>query len=563
MVVAGIVLGVAAVRAAGRSGGLSFAGDPAGAVALLAAGWTVLAGALVLGRRRPTLRTSALLVAVAGTWFVAEWNHAGAGSALGFTLGSALFAATPALVAWTTLGYPTGRLESRFDVALIAATLTTCLLLGVLPALFFDPRAAGCAGCPANLLLIGDDAALALRLGRIGLTVAAAALVAVLLATVWRTVTASAARRRAVLPLTVTGGGFLLVAAVRFLAGRERGFVGSSPLDRRLWLAQAILLIALGAAVVWSIVRERRARSRIAGLVVRLGHPADPGGLRHSMARTLADPGLVLGYPVDGGRYVDAAGDPVNIAPGPGRASTPLVLDGAEVAVLVHRPGLSDDALLLAEVAGAARLGLEQEGRRARLRAREQDLRTSRARLVEAGDAERRRLERDVHDGAQQRLIALLLGARMLHLRLARRPGSGATAILDEVSARLGSAVEELRVVAQGIHPAVLSDEGLLAAVEALAEELDGPVSVDIGDARCPASVENAAYRVVAEAARCGLSSVVARRLDGALVLDVQASSAPERLVDLEDRVGALDGTLRVREEPGGAVRLRAEIPCG
>lgn len=560
---AGVVLGVAAVRSAARSGGLSFAGDPVGAVALLAAGWTVLAGALVLGRRRPTLRTSALLVAVAGTWFVAEWNHAGAGSALGYTIGSALFAATPALVAWAVLGYPTGRLGSRLDVALIATTLTACLLLGVLPALFFDPVSAGCGGCPANLLLVDDDVRRSLWLGRIGLSVAAAALLAVLLVAVWRTVTASAARRRAGLALTLTGGGFLLVVAVRFLAGRDRGFVGSSPLDRRLWLAQAILLTALGAAVVWSIVRERRARTRIAGLVVRLGQPDDPGGLRHSIAQTLSDPGLVLGYPIDGGRHVDAAGDPVDTTPGPGRASTPLVLDGTEVAVLVHRPGLLDDTLLLAEVAGAARLGLEQEGRRVRLRAREQDLRASRARLVEAGDAERRRLERDVHDGAQQRLIALLLGARMLHVRLGRQPGSGVTAMLDEVMGQLQRAVEELRVIAHGIHPAVLSDEGLLAAVDALAEEVARPVVVNIGDARYPASVENAAYRVIAEAARCGLSSVTASRRDGALVLDVQAATAPERLVDLEDRVGALNGTLRVREEPGGAVRLRAEIPCG
>jgi signal transduction histidine kinase len=345
-----------------------------------------------------------------------------------------------------------------------------------------------------------------------------------------------------------------------FATSLERGFVGSGEVDRRLWLGQAATLAGLAAAVGWGLLRTRRTRSSLARLVVELGESAPPGGLRDGLAEALADPGLELAYPVSAGRYADARGRPVDLALPEGRAATPLVREDRPVAFVIHRADLLDNPELVEEVASAARLALENERLQAEARAQLEDLRSSRARIIEAGDAERRRLERDLHDGAQQRLVGLSLALRLLRSQLGA--DHELVARLDEVEAELVLAVAELRELAHGIHPAVLSDEGLAAAVEALAE--DAPIRIaGLPQQRFPVAVETAAYLVVAEAARAGAARVSAERHDGALVVDVEAEEKPEALVDLEDRVGALDGRLTVERTAGGGVRIRAEIPCG
>jgi signal transduction histidine kinase len=198
------------------------------------------------------------------------------------------------------------------------------------------------------------------------------------------------------------------------------------------------------------------------------------------------------------------------------------------------------------------------------VRAQLEDLRASRARIIEAGDAERRRLERDLHDGAQQRLIGLMLALRLLRAQLGTEQDQHLAGRLDEAEAELRRAVTELRGLAHGIHPAVLSDEGLAPALEALAEGTLAPLRIAaVPDERFPPAVETAAYIVVAEAAKAGAARVSATRRDGWLVVDVETEAEPDGLVDLEDRVGALDGRLAVERAPGGRVRIRVEIPCG
>jgi signal transduction histidine kinase len=198
------------------------------------------------------------------------------------------------------------------------------------------------------------------------------------------------------------------------------------------------------------------------------------------------------------------------------------------------------------------------------VRAQVEDLRASRARIVEAGDAERRRLERDLHDGAQQRLVGLLLALRLLRAQLGADQDQQPAARLHEAEAELRRAVAELRELAHGIHPAVLSDEGLAAALEALAEGTPAPLRIAaVPQERFPPAVETAAYMVVAETAKAGAARVSATRRNGVLVVDVETEAEPDGLVDLEDRVGALDGRLAVKRAPGGRVRIRAEIPCG
>jgi signal transduction histidine kinase len=237
------------------------------------------------------------------------------------------------------------------------------------------------------------------------------------------------------------------------------------------------------------------------------------------------------------------------------------VREGRTVALLLHRADLLDNPELIEEVASAVRLALENERLQAEARARLEDLRLSRTRIIEAGDAERRRLERDLHDGAQQRLVGLSLALRLMRSHLGTDDGGDLAVLLDTAESEIRRAIVELRDVAHGIHPAVLTDEGLAAALEALAEEADVRLAA-LPQERFPAAVETAAYILVAEAAKRGAASASVERRDGVLVVEVETEAEPETIVELQDRIGALDGRLRVARAPSGGVRLHAEIPC-
>jgi signal transduction histidine kinase len=218
-------------------------------------------------------------------------------------------------------------------------------------------------------------------------------------------------------------------------------------------------------------------------------------------------------------------------------------------------------------VTAAARLALENERLQAEVRARLEELRASRARIVEAGDAERKRLERDLHDGAQQRLVGLSLSLRLLRSRVHAEASAEMAARLDEADSELRTAIAELRELAHGIFPAVLADEGLAAAIEALAEEAAVPMRIDaVPEERFAASVETAAYTLVAETARAATSPLVlcAGRLGGSLSVTLE-TDLDERfdLVALEDRVGALGGRLALERGANGRVTISAELPCG
>jgi signal transduction histidine kinase len=316
-------------------------------------------------------------------------------------------------------------------------------------------------------------------------------------------------------------------------------------------------------AVAWGWLRARRTRAQIASLVVELARSPQPGGLQTSLGQSLGDPSLQIAYPIaDGSRYVDATGRPVAI----GNRGTPLVRAGKEVARLVHRPGLLDNPSLLEEVQAAARLALDNEQLHAETRAQLDDLQGSRARIVADGDAARRRLERDLHDGAQQRLATLSLSLRLGRSRLAANLDPAVLARLDQAEAELHAALEDLRTLAHGIFPAVLSDEGLAAAIEALAEETATPIRItSLPEQRLNTAAESAAYFVVSEAVkRSGAGSVTigAARHDDLLVIEVESPGPPVEVVDLEDRIGALGGSLELARTANTGVTIRAEIPC-
>jgi signal transduction histidine kinase len=565
---AGGAVGIATLASARHDPGGSFAGSSTlGAIAELGAGWALILAGLIFWLRRTNV-CGPLLVAAGLAWFLPEWGNPGIGSAAAFSIGLAGFVACPPLVAHAALAYPGGRVGSNVARATLAVGYAGAVgLLGLLPTAVFDPRAQSCLQCPRNLLLVHGDAGAfstfndwGIRIG-LGWAIGLAAVIG------WRIVRSSAAALAVAAPVLVAAGAFLGIVAWDFEHGLDRGILSNDSFDVRLWRYEAAALAALALGVAWGLYRGRRARASVASLVVELGRSPSPGGVRDALAQALGDPQLQLAYRrTDADVYVDAQGRPVELPTSAGRAVTPLLRDGRPVAALAHDAQLLDDPGHFEEVVAAARLAVENERFQAEVRAQLESLRASRARIVETGDTERRRLERDLHDGAQQRLVGLALALRMLRNQVEGDGGEAPTSRLEEAESELREALAELRELAHGIYPAALADEGLAAAVETLAE--GAPVPIELGplpEERFGAPVENAAYFVVAETLRRTRPSrarVDASRTDGRLVIELEAHDAfDEELTDLEDRVGALDGRFSAHND-GTSLRLRAELPC-
>jgi len=336
-----------------------------------------------------------------------------------------------------------------------------------------------------------------------------------------------------------------------------------------LVLAAASLVVAV--AVLGGLRRVVRSYSRAI-----IGHPSDhEGPIREMLAERVGDRTLSIAYWLpDRGTFADELGRPVELpAPGSGRAWTAIEHDGRRVAAIIHDAELDTTPELVNAAAAAAALALDNERLKAELRARVEDLRISRARIVGAADAARRRLERDLHDGAQQQLVSLALDLRLLRARL---KGTDAVGMIEEISEKLAIALAELRELARGIHPAILSDRGLGPAVQSLADRVPLPVEVDVElDERPAPPIEAAAYFVTAEALtnvaryakahearveirRRGEDVVVTVSDDGIGGADIERGTG---LRGLQDRLAALDGTLEIESPQGDGTRLRATIP--
>ncbi len=564
MFTAGISFGVLSLAIARHEPAYAFAGDStARAAAELAADWALLTVGLVALARRRGGGFGVLLVAGSFGWFLVEWNNPGIGYALGFAIGLTLYAAAPPLIAHAALVYPGSRLSSRLDGLVLAAAYVGAVgVLGLAPALFLDPKATVCTRCPSNLLLVGPSPRLYDGFNRIGVHAGLAWSLALAALLLLRLVRSSPALRRLLLPVLVPATVYLGLVAWVFASSLDRGTLRASSLSRELWLGQAGALIALAAGVVWGWLRARHTRSAVARLVVEAAASPVPGGLRDKLAGMLRDPSVKVAYRLDDGRLVDGLGRAVVLD----GEVTPLVRGGESVALLSHRPGLLDDPDLTNEVAAAARLAFENERLQAELRAQLEHLRTSRARVVAQGDAERRRLERDLHDGAQQRLVGLSLQLGLARSRIGPQPDSVLLAQIDEAEAELETALDELRELAHGLFPALLAKEGLAAALEALTEE--APVEIEIGalPQRLSSTAEAAAYFVVSEAikrSRDTPDKLAARGEGDKLVVELEADITASEIVTLEDRVGAAGGTLELARQADGRTRIRAELPCG
>ena len=566
VLVAGLVLGIGSLAIARSSSAGSFGGtSTVDSIALLGAGWALIACGVTAWARRPASRFGRLLAGAGCAWFLVEFNNPAVGSPVVFTVGLLAYAACPALVAHAALAYPGGRLAHRAERAgLLIAYTSTLLVLGLLPTLVFDSATQGCSQCPRNLLQLTSAPELVTTLDRVGIVLGLVWAPALAALALTRTIRSSPAARLLTAPVLLPAVAYLVLVSTDYAHSRDRGFLSNDGLDQSLWLGQAAAVGGIAVGVVLTWVRGWRARTAVARLVIELSDAPAPARLRDALARALDDPALELAFPLGPGLHVDEHGHGYELPDaGDSRAVTPLVRGGRPVAVLVHKAELLDDPGLLEAVGAAAGLALDRERLEAERRAQLAQLRASRARTVEAADNARRRLERDLHDGAQQRLVVLSFALRLLRAEL-----DGARAgRLDAAEAELRAALAELRELARGIYPAVLVDEGLVTAIEAIAEAGQVPIAIDsLPDERMAPAVEAAAYFLIADVVKRSSATgatVRASRSDGRLRIEIESTGTLDGdFVDLEDRIGALDGTLAVVEVPAGHMTVSAELPC-
>jgi signal transduction histidine kinase len=529
-------------------------------------GLTFVGAGVVALDRRPGNIIGPLMIVYGTITYIPNWSNLGV--PIFPTLSLIANSIAPAFLVTIMLAYPSGRIQRRFDrivLGIVYGTMGAALVVAVLA---FPRRQPGC-GCPWTPLFFpnrgifqaatsfGDDLAFVL---------VPLVFTAVLLR--WRN--ASPAERKALTPLwiaaTLVGVGYLLSA------------LGSSEPDDQfaylMWEFRGLVQLGLPIVFLWGLLSTRLARSAVGDLVVELEGPLPPGGLRTSMARALGDPTLDIAYAIEGeDMWVDADGRRLTQPePTRGRAVTLISREDQCMAALLHDPAL-DEALVRAASA-AAGMALANERLRAEVRAQLEEVRASRQRIVEAGDRERRRVERNLHDGAQQRLVTISLALAMLRDGSELDP-SVATG-LEQTAAELKRAIDELRELARGIHPAILTEEGLEAAIESLADRSSVPVSVTSTlDGRLPEGVEATAYYVVSEAlanitkyANAREASVELLRSNGRVLVAVTddglggaSMNGGSGLRGLQDRVAAVGGRLEVQSEPGRGTRVVAEMP--
>jgi signal transduction histidine kinase len=537
-------LAIAGCLAAGATIALAYGNDQLAEPGLRAGlvVWVVvpyIAAGLIAWWRRPESRFGPLMVAAGFGFFVStlQWST----WAVPYTIGMAFDLLVAVMFLHVFLAFPSGRLEGRPEQILVAAgyfagvglQLVKMLLSGFIP---------------DNLLGVVDEFAAANTLEDIQLVALSAILLAGIPVLIARQLRSGRPLRRWTELLVDSFAVALVAVALLLLAGAFEW--PSFETIRRVTFA---IIGVSPIAFLIGLLSARLARSTVADLLVQLHADPAPADLPQLFARALRDPELTLAYWLPQYEtWADLDGQPVTLEAD--RATTVIERDGVRLAALVHNPSLKDEPELLEAVSAAAGIALENGRLQAELRANLEELRGSRERVVQASQEERQRLERNLHDGAQQRLIALSLDLSMLESKLG--DDSEARAQIDQARQEIAHSLEELRAVAHGLHPAVVSGHGLAVALE---------------------SLEVAAYYVVSESlanigkhAQASSATIAVTRDNGQLVVEVvddgiggADSEAGSGLRGLADRVEALDGRLRVWTPQGGGTRVRAEMPCG
>jgi signal transduction histidine kinase len=523
----------------------------------------ILGGALAWWRR-PDSRFGPLMIAAGYTAFLA--NLLWANSVAFQTLGQIFDLVPLVLYLHVFLSYPSGRLETRPERVLVVTGYLLATVIQLVSMALGGPP-------PDNLIAFASAPGFVETLAHVQLwALSAVSLAGLALLVVRRRRDGRPARRTAALLVDCFALG-LVTMALLLIAGDQQW--SSFETIRR------ITFVTIGLAPIAFLIgllTSRLARSDVGELFVQLQDEPAPSELRGALARALRDPSLSVAFWLpEFGSWADAKGRELSMPePDEGRSVTLIEREGKPLAALIHDPWLDDEQELLDAVSAAAGIALENARLQAELRARLDELHESRARVVEASQEERRRLERNLHDGAQQRLIALSLDLKQLEQSLEDDPA--ARTEIDQARREIATSLEELRMIARGLHPAVVSGHGLQIALDSLVAKAPVPVTLSTHlDGRLDESIEVAAYYVVSESlanigkhAQASSASVSVGRENGDLVVEVAddgvGGADTERgtgLRGLADRVEAHGGRLRVWTPRGGGTRVRAEIPCG
>ena len=541
-----------------------FGDDPvAGAdVVYRLVGGSFAACGLIAWQRRPDSRSGPLMTATGFGLFVAllvKQIHTDVAQTAGEVLEDIW---SPFFVALVLSFVTGGRLESTVDRVIVGASFFVAFVLDVFSMLFVEE--------PGNVLLAFPSATVADAIDAVqrSANIVICLAVCVVIAGRWRA--ASVPRRRALLPSVA--GAICLLLFVWLLATD----LFEGPRSQLMIMLAYCSMLAVPAAFLAGLLRSRLARGGLADLFRELGGMRG-SALQAALGRALGDPSLLLAHRrTDGPGHVDADGRPVLVPPvAADRSMAPILRDGEQIAALLYDTSVDEDPELVDAVRAAASLALANERLLAESEARLAEVQASRQRIVEAGDNERRRLERDLHDGAQQRLVAVMLQLRLLQSDIRRNPDQ-AELLASEAGHELANSLEELRELARGIHPATL-DHGLAAALESLASRSTVATAVTCdAPEHLPRPVQLAAYFVACEAlanvgkyAQASAASVRLSRTPSGIAIEIvddgvggADATHGSGLHGLADRVAALDGHLLVTSPPGAGTVITAELPC-
>lgn len=545
---------------------------------------TFLGSGAIAWQRRPEVLTGPILVASAAMWSIGSYAPAGRPilAHLGYTFGGWYDVALGILILALPARWP-DRIGQGVAMALGAAFAIRSL--GRL--LLMDPPRlyAECADCPPNPFAVFPSRA---AFETIEITTSLViGLVCVVVALIGgrRLIRGSRPTRRVLAPVLAAGSVAMFAAA--FGGFDTAAFIlTSGPLvevpepwqEVVAWSGYAArVLIPLGFLA--GTLRTRLGSGPIVPLAAAVGALPSPTRMELALQAALGDPTVrLLRHDPTRDEWIDADGTQVGLPlETRERAVTLLDLGGRTIAAMVHDPVLREDPTLIGAVTAVIRLGVQNERLEAEVRAQLDAVRASRARLVGAAEEERRRLERDLHDGAQQRLVGVSLALQRARA-VADHPAIPAALReqLEETALELGGAITELRELARGIHPAILEDEGLPAAVASLARRAGVPVELEIAvDGRLPRSVETTAYFAIAEAltnvaryAHANSVRVSVASRGNVLHLEITDDgiggadpSMGSGLRGLADRIGALDGRFTLRSNQGHGTHISADIP--
>jgi signal transduction histidine kinase len=566
-----------------RAGGLfSLAGPSVAAQVLeVAAGVALIVAGGLAGRQQD----SWLLPLAGACWLSGEWANPAGSGALAFTVGLVtVMASLPLVLAgrWGRrfaqsrslgTGDAGGRAPILLPVLLGLAVLLAAagaIAAGPVAAMAASPGNAGCTDCPRDLIVLAHDAGLSSAMTTFGAKLAIASAAA---AAAWFGVSLFRAPRRhgrpalqAGLAADVAAVAFALACAGGATAVLTGGVGDPASYD---WRSVAnVCLFGLAAALTWPAVRAARAMRVVARAAIALAD--DPAGsAAAALGAALGDPDLRVAYPMTDGSWRDDDGQSVTLPP---ENLTMVTEAGENIAALIHGSDVRVDSAAVTGAVSAARILLDAERMEAAARARAIDLAAARILVVRTADAVRARLERDLHDGAQQRLVALRYALGLAGMRAAREPAAALAAGLGSADKAAERTLAELRELAHGISTASLDVEGLAGAVRDVAEQARGRVSVtELPAGRLPAAVERAAYRFVTDMVReadvrlaPSLSIAIRSSADGVAVrLDYEGAVPGQDWppAHVSDRIAAAGGLLQRTDDERG-YQLTMMLPC-